>query len=180
MSGGLILAFFDLEQEALLVVTCSGGGGGVDGHDLGLSCAAPVKVDSVGHGDVSDFGAGAFPSFGARLQINRDQRKEINSCRDQQLGLLLAARAANGGLRGLRTCGTLQGLELKLAEFSPSSANATVSTLSTGKAGFGRDASVAFVSDGSAVSLLVTLLDLNGQDELQTMRAMLGTFDMTR
>ena len=82
------------------------------------------------------------------------------------------------GCEGFAPAAACKG-SLKLAEFSPSSANATVSTLSTGKAGFGRDASVAFVSDGSAVSLLVTLLDLNGQDELQTMRAMLGTFDMT-
>ena len=65
-----------------------------------------------------------------------------------------------------------------------------ISTLSVGKAGFGRDASIAFFPDSNdnrdvdvhsepsiTASMVVTCLDLQGQDSLQTMRARLGVYD---
>jgi hypothetical protein len=190
--GGLVLAFFDLEQGALLATTCSVGQAVPD-----LACTAPTKIDSVGHRDVSDFGAGAFPSFGSRLQ-NSDSGAAAGR-RGQVVNSLVyfsqegaPQRADCAGFAPAADCtGSLKIAEFSSASPSSSSGNATaaistatIHTLATGKAGFGRDASVAFQQltqtggSGSALTAMVSFLDLEGQDELQTMRARLGIFDM--
>ena len=47
--GGVVLAFFDLEQGALLAVTCSAalphGATSSDGAGSELGCTAPAKID---------------------------------------------------------------------------------------------------------------------------------------
>ena len=51
-----------------------------------------------------------------------------------------------------------------------------VTTLAHGAAGFGRDASGAFAEGSGGDVMVVTFLDLNGEDSLDSMRARLAVF----
>jgi hypothetical protein len=57
----------------------------------------------------------------------------------------------------------------------------SIATLATGKAGFGRDVSLAFVPSAQAgkLELLATCLDRNGEDAEGSMTAQLGVYTRT-
>ena len=65
---------------------------------------------------------------------------------------------------------------LKLLE-CPGDQCTKVVTLATGKAGFGRDASLAFGAHSNGNLMFITFLDLNGKDSLGSMRARMGVFE---
>ena len=72
---------------------------------------------------------------------------------------------------------------LKLLQCSNADCTAQpIATLATGKAGFGRDASLTFVppANGGKLELFVTCLDLNGKDDVGSMVARLGVYTDTQ
>ena len=217
LGGGLLVTFFDLERGALLSITCSVGSA-ASREDSGLFCADPQETDSsVGHRDVSDFGAGAFPSFAGGL--SSPARKAGGSQAQVAFNSLVyfsqqgAPKAECEGFAPAPGCTGY----LKVAEFAASGDSTAVHTLATGQAGFGRDASIAFQvstpsatmitqhacadhicvgwlesesclcwvvqqdqgGGGTAGTMLVSFLDLQGHDGLQTMRARLAIFDLS-
>ena len=99
-------------------------------------CDAPRLLDgAVARGDYTDYGAGAFP--------------EMRVGPDGNPVLVYFSTAAVTGAGELR------------AAFCADARceSVVVRTLATGRAGFGRDASVAFASAGGELAMMVTLLD---------------------
>lgn len=147
--GVIVVACFDLERDDLISTTCT---------DAGL-CGEVTKWDNVGRGDITDFGAGAFPAFGTR---HGDTTRA---------SLVYFSQQGDVGY-------------LKILEFdwrqitnnSKSNNGSSVSVLSSGRSGFGRDASLAFVPGSAGNIIFVSFLDLDGNDELGSMRARLGVY----
>ena len=149
---GVVIAHFDLAEGALLTSFCA------DATPVSeaLACAPPRKADSVGHRDVSDFGAGAFPAWDTG---------------DGQPAFVFFSQLPDAA-------GDEEG-HLKLLQCSNADCTAQpIATLATGKAGFGRDASLTFVppANGGKLELFVTCLDLNGKDDVGSMVARLGVY----
>ena len=65
---------------------------------------------------------------------------------------------------------------LKLLE-CPGDRCTRVTELAEGKAGFGRDASLAFGSQSQGNLMFITFLDLNGKDSLSSMHARMTVFE---
>ena len=157
-SSLVVLAFFDLQAGSLQVATCD---------DIAQTCTSPRQLDAVGHRDVSDYGAGAFPEFRllpapARFRIVRDLGRGLPALLSVSLPALAyfsqgPGPAGNGQLK-------------LLACADAACSSAAVSELASGAAGFGRDASLARAHDGS---LLVSFLDLMGKDDPGAMVARL-------
>ena len=187
------VVFFDLTEGAMMGATCNDeitstndvtrrtDTGTVTGSSSSssssttsstTSCTVPAKLDAVGHRDISDFGAGAFPSFRAGEGFAR-------------MVYFSQEAEETGAPQGGRWGSTVEVGSLKLLECAASACTGDdVSTLSKGKAGFGRDASWATTTttrDGGDSSsgnevMLVSFLDLHGVDSLDSMRAMLAVY----
>jgi hypothetical protein len=144
VSHSIVLTYFDLPAGALCVLTCD---------ELQQSCTKAKKIDLVGHNDVSDFGAGAFPEFRQMPGMS---------------GPMMTYFSEVG------TGGQEQGL-LKLMSCSdPLCTKASVATLARGHKGFGRDCSLEMVGDSMRPLLLVSFLDLQGKDSGDFMAARLA------
>ena len=99
-------------------------------------CDAPRLLDgAVAQGDYTDYGAGAFPE----MRVGPD---------------------GNPVLVYFSTAAVTGAGELRAAFCADARCESVgVRTLATGRAGFGRDASVAFASAGGELAMMVTLLD---------------------
>ena len=139
-SSVIVLAFFDLGTTSLHIATCD---------DVSLTCTLPHKHDTVGHKDVSDLGAGAFPEF--------------RQLRSTAHGPTLVYFSQGTGPTG-------QGQLKQLACADAACSSAAVTRLASGAAGYGRDPSLALTHDGA---LLVSSLDLMGMDDPDKMVAQL-------
>jgi hypothetical protein len=140
VSHKIVLAYFNLPAGVLCVLTCD---------ELHQSCTKAKKIDLVGHKDVSDFGAGAFPEF-RQLSPMPAYFSEVGTGAQEQ------------GLLKLMSCS------------DPLCATASVATLAHGRKGFGRDCSLEMVGDTARPLLLVSFLDLQGKDSGDAMAARLA------
>mmetsp|Transcript_43672 Transcript_43672/g.72578 ORF Transcript_43672/g.72578 Transcript_43672/m.72578 type:complete len:688 (-) Transcript_43672:115-2178(-) len=114
-------------------------------------CSAPEVADQTGRRDLSDFGAGAFPDF---------QMQPAGTGRGPVLAYFSEDDASTSGMLKLLTCA------------DPRCNDFEVTVGARGKPGFGRDASVSF----AAATMIVTFLDLQGNDSELSMVARFATF----
>ena len=143
-SHTIVLAHFNLPAGVLCVLTCD---------ELQQSCTKAKKIDLVGHDDVSDFGAGAFPEF-----------RQLSGMPGPMLAYFseVGMGAQEQGLLKLMSCS------------DPLCTKASVATLAHGHKGFGRDCSLEMVGDSDRPLLLVSFLDLQGKDSGDSMAARLA------
>ena len=144
VSHTITIAYFDLPAGVLAVLTCD---------EQYQDCTKPKKIDLVGHKDVSDFGAGAFPEF-----------RQLPGMPGPMLAYFseVGTGAQEQGLLKLMSCS------------SPNCTTASVATLAVGHKGFGRDCSLEMVGDEARPLLLVSFLDLQGKDDPSSMAARLA------
>ena len=159
--GRVLIFFFDLPRGELRRAVCSGETG---------RCESALVDGDVSLGDVSDFGAGGFPEL--RLPPAQFRQRGFAA---GPVYVYFSARAtvsANG------TVGELRAVFCR----TPACGGATGWTrrvLARGAGGFGRDASMAFVLQGplQAPAMMVSFLDLQGEDAPEGMRAQLALFE---
>ena len=162
-SDGLrvVLFFFDLPRRELRRAVCAKKTG---------RCESALVDGDVSLGDVSDFGAGGFPDL--RLPPAQFRQRGFAAGPTYVYFSDRATASANatvGELRGVfcntSSCGGAKGW--------------TRHVLASGAAGFGRDASMAFVLQGAlqAPAMLVSFLDLQGEDTPEGMVAKLAVFE---
>jgi hypothetical protein len=113
----IAVSYFDLPAGALFTLIC-------DEQLQSCEEEEPKKIDLVGHRDVSDFGAGAFPEF-----------RQLSG----MPGPVLAYFSEVG------TGAQEQGLLKLLSCADPLCANSSVATLAHGHKGFGRDCSLEMI-----------------------------------
>ena len=148
----LLLTWWDLGTGVLKLTRCQAA--------PPRRCAPPEALDHGGQLDLSDFGAGAFPDFRAPPPGAAGNAGPVLAYFSEANAS--GWRAAAGELR-LLTC---------------PDANCThpaVVTAASGRAGFGRDAAIAFTRG----AMLITFLDLQGKDSPTEMAARIASFRWT-